>query len=333
MAAETHSTMRAIVQAAYGSAETLELRTVDRPSVAADEVLIEVQAAGLDRGTWHLMTGLPYLVRVVGFGLTKPKQPIPGLDVAGRVVAMGSSVTRFSEGDEVFGIGTGSFAEYAVASEGKLVHKPANLSFELAAVSAISGITALQGLTDIGRLEAGQRVLIVGASGGVGSFAVQLAKALGAEVTGVASTAKLEMVRSLGADHVVDYSREDFVDSHARYDLVLDIGGLNSVSRLRSVLTPAGTLVFVGGEGGGRWIGALSRQLRAMLLSPFVKQRLTMFISDEDAPFIERLAAFLESGAVVPVIGQRFALEEVPEAIRQMEAGTARGKSAIVIGA
>ena len=323
--------MRAIVQRSYGSADTLELQTVDRPAIGADEVLIEVHAAGVDRGTWHLMTGTPYLVRVAGFGLTKPKQPVPGLDVSGRVIAVGSAVTRFAPGDDVFGIARGSLAEHAVASEDKLAHKPSRATYEQAAVSAVSGITALQALTDVGKLQAGQSVLVIGASGGVGTYAVQLAKALGAEVTGVASTSKTNLVRSLGADHVIDYTREDFVDGGRRYDLIIDIGGRNSISRLRGVLARRGTLVIVGGEGGNRVTGGIGRQLRAMLLSPFVRQRLTTFISTEDHPFIARLGEFIESGDVVPSIGQRFALEDTAAAIRQMETGTASGKSVIVV--
>ncbi len=326
------SSMRAIVQQSYGSAESLELRTVDQPTAGADEVLIEVQAAGVDRGTWHLMTGTPYLIRVAGYGLTRPKQPIPGLDVAGRVVAIGSGVTRFAPGDEVFGIASGSLADYATAHEDKLAHKPHNTTFEQAAVVAVSGITALQALTDVGQLEPGQTVLIVGASGGVGTYAVQLAKALGAEVTGVASTGKLDLVRSLGADHVVDYTREDFVDTVHRYDLILDIGGRSKISRLRRGLTPTGTLVIVGGEDGGRWTGGVGRQLRAMLLSRFVGQRLTTFISKEHHSFMERIAEYIESGAVTPSIGHRFDLDHVGDAIRQMEAGRLRGKAVVDVG-
>jgi NADPH:quinone reductase-like Zn-dependent oxidoreductase len=324
--------MRAMVQRAYGSADTLEPVTVDRPTIAADEVLIEVQAAGLDRGTVHLMTGTPYLIRLAGFGLTKPKQPVIGLDVAGRVVAIGSAVTRFAPGDEVFGIARGSFAEYAAAEEAKLAHMPANATFEQAAVATVSGITALQALTDVGRLQAGQSVLVIGASGGVGTYAVQLAKALGAEVTGVASTAKLGLVRSLGADHVIDYTTEDLADGERRYDLIVDVGGRNSISRLRRALTRRGTLVIVGGEGGDRFTGGIGRQLRALLLSPLVSQRLTMFISKEAHSSIERLGAHIESGEVVPAIGQRFSLADTAEAIRQMEAGTMQGKSVIIVG-
>lgn len=277
------------------------------------------------------MTGEPYLIRL-GFGLTKPKRPVIGLDVAGRVVAVGDEVTRFAVGDEVFGIAKGSFAEYAAASEDKLAHKPADLPVEQAAVATISGITALQALTEIGDLQAGQRVLVIGASGGVGSYAVQIAKALGGEVTGVSSTAKVEMVRALGADHVIDYTADDFVDGVTRYDLIIDIGGRNSIRRLRRALEPRGTLVIVGGEDGGRWTGGIGRQLRATLLSPFVHQRLRTFISKEHHTFIEELATHIESGAVVPTIGARFPLERTADALHALAAGTASGKSVIVVG-
>ncbi len=325
------ATMRAIVQRSYGSVDQLELAIVDRPAVAADEVLIEVHAAGVDRGVWHLMTGTPYLVRLAGFGLTKPKQPIQGLDVAGRVVAVGSDVTRFSPGDEVFGIASGSFAEYAAAKADKLALKPSNATFEQAAASAISGITALQALTDVGKLQAGQDVLVIGASGGVGSFAVQLAKALGAQVTGVASTAKLDLVRALGADHVVDYTTDDPTNGKRHYDRIIDVGGRTPVRRLRRALTSRGTLVIVGGEDGGRWTGGIGRQLRAVLLSPFTTQRLTTFISKEARSSIERLAEYIQTGVIVTAVDQRFALKDTAEAIRQMEAGATRGKSVIVV--
>lgn len=327
----THRTMRAIVQRSYGSTDRLELQTVDRPTIRPNEVLIEVHAAGLDRGTWHLMTGIPYLIRIMGFGLTKPKQPIPGLDVAGRVVEAGPAVTRFAPGDAVFGIANGSFAEFTIAREDKLAHKPANATFEQAAVAAVSGITALQALTDVGGLQPGRHVLVVGASGGVGTYAVQLAKALGGEVTGVASTDKVDWVRSLGADHVIDYMTHEFTNDDCQYDLIVDIGGRTSIARLRRVLTERGTMVLVGGEGGNRVTGGIGRQLGATLLSALVKQRLTMIISKEHYSFIERLGKFIESGAVTPRIGQRFGLDEVPAAVRQMEAGTARGKSVIVV--
>lgn len=323
--------MRAITQDRYGSADVLTLGTVDRPTPESDEVLIEVEAAGVDRGTCHLMTGTPYLIRIAGYGLTKPKTQIPGLDVAGRVVAIGDEVTRFVVGDEVFGIANGSLAEYTTAAEDKLAHKPANLTFEQAAVAAVSGITALQALTDVGGVQPGQHVLIVGASGGVGSFAVQLAKTLGAEVSAVVSTRNLDLVRSLGADHVVDYTQEDFTKTERRYDLVLDIGGRNSVSRLRSVLTPAGTLVIVGGEDGNRITGGVGRQLRAMMLSPFVGQRLTTFMSTEHFSFMERLADHITAGDVIPAIEGRFPLADAAQAIDQLATGQASGKTVIVI--
>ncbi len=234
-------------------------------------------------------------------------------------------------GDEVFGIASGSFAEYCAASEDKLARMPDRATFEQAAVSAVSGIAALQALTDVARLQPEQRVLVIGASGGVGSFAVQLAKALGAEVTGVAGTAKVELVRALGADDVVDYTRENFADRGRRYDVILDIGGRSTISRLRSALTRKGTLVIVGGENGGRWTGGIGRQLRAMLLSPFVQQRLTMFVSKEHHSSMERLAEFIETGDVVPSIGQRFTLEDTASAIRGLEAGTASGKTVILV--
>jgi NADPH:quinone reductase-like Zn-dependent oxidoreductase len=330
-AGSDQSAMRAIVQRSYGSADNLKLEVIDHPTIGTNEVLIEVHAAGVDQGTAHLMTGTPYVVRLAGLGLTKPKQPIMGFDVAGQVVAVGSSVTRFSLGDEVFGIASGSFADYAAADQNKLAHKPRNITFAQAAVSTVSGITALQALTDIGNVQPGQHVLILGASGGVGTYTVQLAKALGAEITAVDRTAKLDLALSLGADHVVDYTRDDFVDSRNTYDLIIDAGGRNSLSRLRRVLTPRGTLVIVGGEGGNRLTGGVGRQLRAVMLSPFIKQHLTMFITKEHHTSIERLGEFIESGDVVPSIGQTFTLEDTAEAFRQMKAGTIGGNSVVII--
>lgn len=323
-------TMRAIVQDAYGTADVLRLAQVAKPRIGEDEVLVEVRAAGLDRGTWHSMTGRPYLMRILGFGFRGPKNAVPGLDVAGTVAAVGSAVTRFEIGDEVFGISRGSFAEYAAVREDKLSRKPANLTFEEAAVVPISAGTALQALTDVGRIRPGQRVLVIGASGGVGSYAVQLAKAFEAEVTAVCSTAKLDLVRSLGADHVVDYTRQDFADGTTRYDLVLDIGGNSSLTRLRRALTSTGTLVIVGGEEGGRWTGGFGRTLRAPLLSPFVRQRLAMLASKERASDQERLVPLLESGAVTPSIDRSYPLDQVPEALRHLEAGDVRGKVVII---
>lgn len=332
MAITKQETMRAIVQRAYGSAETLDLTETEVPGIDADEVLIEVHAAGVDRGVWHLMMGLPYLIRGMGYGFARPKTPTPGFDVSGRVVAVGSDVKRFEVGDEVFGIAIGAFAEYAAAKEAKLAHKPASLSHEEAGVASVSGITALQGLVDVAKVQPGQRVLVIGASGGVGSYAVQIAKALGAEVTGVASGGKLDMVRGLGADRVLDYVTTDYLDGATRYDVIFDIGGLNPLSRLRNALADRGTLVIVGGEGGGRFTGGIGRQLRAVLLSPLVRHRLTMFISTESHTHIERLAEFMSDGRVTPAVGRRYALEDVPSAIADLEAGRASGKSVIVVG-
>ena len=274
--------MKAIVQDTYGSADVLEFRDIAAPEIAAGEVLLRVHAAGVDRGAWHLMTGLPYPVRLAGYGLRAPKITVPGTSIAGVVAAVGREVTRFQPGDEVYGIGLGAFAEYARAPEDKLAPKPANLTFEQAAAVPISGLTALQGLRDHGQVQPGQTVLITGASGGVGTFAVQLAEAFGAQVTGVCSTTKADLVRSIGADHVIDYTREDFADGKQRYDMILDIGGNPSLSRLRRALAPTGTLVITGGEAGGRWLAGTDRQLRALLLSRFVDQKLTTFISSEN---------------------------------------------------
>ncbi|MEX0755027.1 MAG: NAD(P)-dependent alcohol dehydrogenase [Actinomycetota bacterium] len=325
------TTMRAIVQDAYGPAGVLRLAEIDTPDIAANEVLLKVRAAGMDRGTWHSMTGQPYLMRIMGFGFRRPKNPVLGLDVAGTVVAVGSEVTGFQAGDEVFGISRGSFAEYAAAREDKLAHKPAGLSFEQAAVVPISGGTAIQGLRDAGHIEAGQNVLIIGASGGVGTYAVQLAKALGAEVTGVCSTSKLDLVRSIGADHVINYTREDFADGDHRYDLILDIGGNSRLSRLRRALTPKGTLVIVGGEEGGKWTGGFGRQIRALVLSLFVGQRLTMLASKEHRTHTEAVSRFIEAGQVAPIINRTYPLAEVPDAMRHLEAGHVGGKIAITI--
>jgi NADPH:quinone reductase-like Zn-dependent oxidoreductase len=323
--------MRAIVQDAYGSVDVLRPAEIDRPDISADEVLVRVRAAGMDRGTWHSMTGTPYLMRIMGFGFRRPKNRVAGLDVAGTIAAVGSQVTRFHVGDEVFGIAKGSFAEYAAAREDKLAPKPAGLSFEQAAVVPISGGTAIQGLRDAGRIQAGQKVLIIGASGGVGTYAVQLAKALGAEVTGVASTAKLDLVRSIGADHVIDYTHEDFADGVHHYDLILDIGGNSRLSRLRRALTPTGTLAIVGGEEKGNVTGGFGRQLRAVALSPFVRQRLTMVASKEHYSHVEAVSRFIETGQVVPIIDRTYPLAEVPDAMRHLEAGEVRGKISITI--
>ncbi len=323
--------MRAVTQGRYGDSSVLTLTNVDRPTIGSDQVLVEVVAAGIDRGTEHLMTGTPYLIRLVGYGLTKPKTPVLGLDVAGRVIAIGSEVTRFTVGDEVFGIANGSLAEFTAVDEDKLALKPSNISFEQAAVSAVSGITALQALTDVGGLEPGQSVLVIGASGGVGTFAVQLAKALGAQVDGVAGKRNLELVLSLGAERVIDHQETPVSDIVRQYDLVLDIGGRNSVHNLRKVVNKTGTLVIVGGEDGNRITGGIGRQLLATLLSPFVAQRLTMFMSKEHHSSMERLGTHLESSEVVPAIGARFDLEDAAEAMRLMETSQLSGKAVIAV--
>jgi NADPH:quinone reductase-like Zn-dependent oxidoreductase len=322
--------MRAIVQDVYGSADRLRLLEIEKPVIAANEVLVQVSAAGVDRGTCHLMRGEPYLMRILGLGFRGPKNHVPGLDVAGTVVAVGADVTRFQVGDEVFGIARGSFAEYAAAREDKLVDKPASLSLEQAAVIAVSGLAALQGLR-AGRIAAEQKVLIIGASGGVGTYAVQLAKAFGAKVTGVASTAKVDLVRSIGADEVIDYTREDFADGRQHYDLILDIGGNSRLSRLRRALTPKGTLVIAGGES-AKWTG-VGRQIRALMLSPVVPQRLTMYISSTNKrqADLEALRHQIEAGHLTPIVGKTYPFPEVPEAIRQLEGGRAQGKLAITI--
>jgi NADPH:quinone reductase-like Zn-dependent oxidoreductase len=324
-------TMRAMVRDAYGSPDVLELRDIDRPGIGDDEVLVRVRAAGLDRGVWHIMAGLPYPIRLAGFGLRAPKNPVIGSDVAGVVEAVGGAVSRFQPGDEVFGIGKGTFAEYARAPENKLAPKPANLTFEQAAVVAISGLTALQGVRDHGKVRPGQEALIIGASGGVGTYAVQIAKAFGARVTGVCSTTKAEMVRAIGADRVVDYTQEDFAEGERRYDLILDIGGNSSLARLRRALTPRGTLVIVGGEGGGRWLGGTDRQLRALALSPFVGQKLGTFVSSENHEDLIFLKKLIEAGKVTPVIDRAYPLGDVPEAIRYLREGRARGKVVVLV--
>ena len=329
---EASALMRAAVQYRYGDpTEVIEVRDIERPTIAADEVLIRVHAAGVDAGVWHLVSGQPYLLRAMGFGLRRPKNPIAGMDVAGTVEAVGSAVTRFQPGDEVFGAATGSFAEYAKAKEGQLALKPTNLTFEQAAAVPTSAATALMALREVGKVTAGQRVLVIGASGGVGTYAVQIAKALGAHVTGVASTAKLDLVRAVGADEVIDYTREEIDARPAAYDLVLDIGGNRPLSQLRRALTAEGRLVIVGGEGGGKWFGGIDRQLRAAVLSRFVAQDLRFFISQVDADDLNALTELIEAGALTPAIDRTFALEEAAEAVRYQHDGQARGKVVITL--
>jgi NADPH:quinone reductase-like Zn-dependent oxidoreductase len=324
-------TMKAIVHDRYGGLETLEYKDIDRPAPKDDEVLVRVRAAGLDRGVWHLMAGLPYLIRFIGFGVRRPKVRVRGMDVAGTVEAVGGDVTRFQPGDEVFGWADGSYAEYVSVPAGNLALKPANLSFEQAAIVPISGFAALQALRDVGQVQAGQRVLVIGAAGGVGSYAVQLAKAFGARVTGVASARQLELVRSLGADDVVDYTREDVTDGSRHWDLVIDTGGHRPLSRLRRALTPRGTLVIVGSEGRGRWLGGFDRNLRAVALSPFVGQRLGMLSSKTRQDDLQTLRELLEAGKVTPAVSATYPLAEVPEAIRQLVEGHRGGKLVITV--
>jgi NADPH:quinone reductase-like Zn-dependent oxidoreductase len=287
---------------------------------------VRVRAAGLDRGAWHIMAGLPYLIRIAGYGVRAPKAAGLGTELAGVIEAVGANVTGWQPGDAVFGTSSAAFAEYAPARPDRLARMPANLSFEQAAAVPVSAVTALQALRDRGRLKAGQHVLVIGASGGVGTFAVQIARALDATVTGVCSTAKVDLVRSLGADHVIDYAHADITDDGRRYDLVLDIGGNRPLSQLRRVLAREGTLVIVGGEGGGRWTGGIHRQLGAMLVSPFVRQRLGTFVAKPNSADLDALRKLIETGAVRPVIERVIALDGIPDAIRDLTAGHVRGK-------
>src|SRR5215211_6128665 len=323
--------MKAIFRDVYGSPDVLQLGDVDKPEIGDDDVRLCVHAAGVGRDVWHVMAGLPYPICLAGYGLRAPKNPLIGSDVAGVVEAVGEDVSNFRPGEEVFGIGEGSFAEYARAREDKLAPKPENLSFEQAAAVPVTGLTALQAVRDHGRVAPEQEVLIIGASGGVGTFAVQIAKAFGAHVTGVCSTAKVEMVRSIGADRVIDYTREDFAQGDQRYDVILDIGGNSTLSRLRRALAQQGTLVIVGGEGGGRWLGGTDRQLRATILSRFVGQKLGTFVNKENHEDLIVLKELIESGKVTPVIDRTYPLAEVPEAIRYLEQGHARGKVVITV--
>jgi NADPH:quinone reductase-like Zn-dependent oxidoreductase len=344
MAARTHTTARqsaavtatptgmmtAVVQDRYGSADRLSVAQVARPECATDEVLLRVHAAGLDRGTWHLMTGKPYAMRLA-FGMRGPKDRVLGRDVAGVVVSVGADVTHVQVGDHVFGVGRGTFAEYAVVKGDKVAAMPAGLSFEQAAVVPISAGTASQALRDAGRVSAGQHVLVIGASGGVGSYAVQIAKALGAEVTGVSSAAKLDFVRSLGADHVLDYAAQDFADGTVHYDLIIDLAGNPSVRRLRRALTRTGTAVIVGGEEGGSLTGGIGRQLRALAVSAVSRRRLAMCVSKERRSDLIALTELLEAGKVIPRVDATYPLEQVPDAMRRLAAGDVHGKVAITL--
>jgi len=324
--------MKAITQETYGSADVLELRDIDDPVVGDKDVLVRVHAAGAGPDVWHLMTGQPYMARPA-IGLRRPKVRVRGWDVAGTVQTVGAGVTEFRPGDEVMGVAEGgSFAEFATTQPDKLVRKPANLSFEQAAAVPVSGVTALQALRDKAHVRPGQKVLIVGAAGGVGTFAVQIAKAFGAEVTGVSSTSKLDLVRSIGADDVIDYTRQDFTDGSRTWDVIIDTAGRRPLSRLRRALTPKGTLVIVGGDGGGRWTGGFFRgMLRAPLLSLFVGQRLDWLNSKVSVEDLQAVTELIEAGKVTPVVGQSYSLSETPDAIRHLATGHAGGKLVIAV--
>lgn len=325
--------MKAIVQDAYDTSpsEVLRVDEIPLPAIGGDEILIQVAAASVDRGTWHVMAGLPYPIRLAGFGLRRPKATNPGRCVAGTVHSVGKDVTDYQPGDEVYGTCESSFAEYACVQAEKLALKPGNMSFEQAASVPISAATALQAIRDHAGVQANEKVLIIGASGGVGSFAVQIAKAFGAEVTGVCSTGKTDLVRALGADHIADYTTEDFLDGEHRYDVILDIGGNNRLSHLRRALAAEGRLVIVGGETGGRWLGGFDRQLRAILLSMAVKQKLGTFVASENSQDLVALRELIESGEVTPAIDRTYPLSETADAVRYVQEGRARGKVVIAI--
>jgi len=320
--------MKAIVQDRYGPPEVLELRDVERPAVGDGDVLVRVRAASVNPQDWHLMRASPFVVRATGTGLRAPTNPIRGTDAAGEVEAVGKDVTRLRPGDEVFGWCQGAFAEYVCADESHFVPKPADLSFESAAALPLAGCTALQGLRDTGAVEPGQHVLIIGAGGGVGTFAVQIAKELGCRVTGVCSTAKLDLVRSLGTDHVIDYTQEDFTRAEQRYDLILQLAGTVSPSACRRALTPTGTLALSSGE--GRFSG-IDRVLRALVTSPLVRERLRTFLTKETTEDLGTLAELVGAGKVTPVIDRTYPLSGVPDAIVYLEEGHARGKVVITV--
>lgn len=322
------SLMTAVVQDRYGSADVLQLREIERPRPRADEVIVRVHAAGVDFGVWHLMAGMPYAVRLVS-GLRRPRNPVRGLELAGVVEAVGAEVTAFAPGDEVFGVGDGSFAEYARASQTMLVHKPSNLRFDEAAVVPVSATTALVGVR-AANIEAGHKVLITGAGGGVGSYAVQLARAMGAEVTGVCSTAKLEFVRGLGAAHVIDYTREDITAGGRTHDAIIDLAGSRSVSTLRRALSPTGTLVILGGEGGGNWLG-MGRQVWSQIVGITTRQKFRSPLALVNQADLRVLKELLETGKLRPVVERRYPLSEVPNAVRALASGHSRGKAVITI--
>jgi NADPH:quinone reductase-like Zn-dependent oxidoreductase len=322
--------VNAIVQDRYGSADVLVLREVPEPAVGDHEVLVRVVAAGVDRGAWHFMTGQPYLMRLIGFGFRAPKVAVPGTNVAGRVEAIGSAVTSFRVGDEVYGVCRGAWAEFACASDDKLALKAANLTFEQAAVVPYGAFAAWQAVHDYGHVRPGERVLVVGATGAVGGCAAQLAKAAGAEVTGVCSSRTADLAPVFGLDHVIDYSSQDFADGKPRYDLIIDVFGRTSVRRLRRALTPAGRLVIAGGEG-DRWIGGIQRQLWASLVSPFVRQKLGAFVVKEHTRTLVVLNHLIEECKVTPLLDRTFSLAAAADAVRYFEQGRARGRIALTI--
>lgn len=324
-------TMHAVAQSRYGSTDALNLTTRDIPTPTAGQVLVRVHAAGVDRGVWHLMTGRPYLIRILGFGFRRPKQPVRGSDVAGTVVAVGPGVDRFAVGDEVFGTANGSFAEYALARADRLAHAPRGVDAAEAAVLAVSGTTAQHAVEDIADVQPGQRVLVLGAAGGVGSYVVQLAASRGAVVTGVASGIKADHVRAMGAVRTVDYRTTDITASGELFDVIIDTGGNTPLRRLRRILAPEGTLAIVGGEDGGSLTGGIGRQLAAAFLSNFTSQKLAFFITPEHFAPLERLAAHVEAGDVGAPLTRRYPLAGAPDAIDDLVGGRVAGKAAVVI--
>ena len=320
--------MKAIVHDEYGPVEVLSLREIESPTPGAGEVLIGVHAAGVNPADWHLMTGVPYLARLA-FGLRRPKNPVRGADVAGVVQSVGPAVTGFRVGDRVFGVAKGSFAQHAVAAVGSLAHLPESLSFVQGAAIPLAGCTALHAVRDAGLVSAGQRVLVIGAGGGIGTFVVQLAIALGATVTGVCSTSKLELVRSLGAETVIDYTVDD-ITGHLPFDVIIDTAGNRPLSLLRSALTPQGRVVIVGAEGGGNFAGNTGRQLQA-LLTPHARQRAIGLFSTESTADLQSLLEFVAAGSVRPVIDREYPLAEAAAAITRMTDGLAHGKIVLTV--
>jgi NADPH:quinone reductase-like Zn-dependent oxidoreductase len=322
--------MKAIVQDRYGGPDVLVHRDVDMPTITDDDVRVRVRAASANPRDWHLIRGVPYFVRLVGYGVRKPKNPVPGGDIAGQIEAVGKNVTRFRPGDAVFAdVETGGFAEYARVHESLAARKPDSLTFEEAAAVPLAAVTALQGLRDVGHIQAGQQVLIVGAGGGVGTFAVQIAKAFGAYVTGVCSTHNVDMVRSIGADHVIDYTREDFTRGGRGYDLIFQLAGTSSALAFRPALTPKGTLVLSSGDSSGRVIGPLDRILGALVVSPFVSQQFRPFEAKRSMADLAVVTELIEAGKVRPVIDRTYPLSETAAAIAYLEDGHARGKVVI----